>query len=377
MTMATGSLSEYIRLIKAHLPIALIDTAQWDSILGISDILPSAMTTFFGFECRLGNAEAKADFLLCADASEAGRRVLAANAYNIDLPKTLFHHPVWQHIRLFSTNWESEASVLYDRIRNVWLEFDTATPTDSMIPVPSCFVAPEPIFVTPALQQDHPHAAIWDIALPLLLGHELAQATKQNLIQCIAQLPEHAYIFQIGLMLARESDTVRLCIRDIPPQALVTYLQGLNWPGNLDRLNALLTEITPMVDRIDLDIDVSDILHPKIGLECYLFKQPKFDDRWNNFLDYLVLQGHCLLQKRQALIEYPGYIRQKLAPDLWPSDMRKLGGLLGTGYEWVVFKGLHHIKLVYQADELKEAKAYLYSSRSLISSIVKEPQQEQ
>lgn len=372
MTKATGALSEYIRLIQAHLPIALIDEAQWSKILAISDIIPSAVTTFFGFECRLGVADAKADFLFCADATEAGRRVLAANSYGIDLPQKLLDHPVWQNLHRFSTNWESEASVLHKQVRNVWLEFDTATFSSDSIPVPSCFFGPEPMFATPALHHKHPHAAIWEVALPLLLGRQLPQPIEQSLLRCLENLPENAYIFQIGLMLARKCDTVRLCIRNIAPDAIIDYLMGLNWCGNLQTLQALLKNVAAVTDRIDLDIDVSDRIHPKIGLECYLLKQPKFDDRWNTFLNALVLQGHCLLQKRQALLEYPGYIRQRMASTFWPSDIRKLGGLLGPSYEWVIFKGLHHIKLVYQDAQVKEAKAYLYTSRSLVSSVVKE-----
>jgi hypothetical protein len=200
--------------------------------------------------------------------------------------------------------------------------------------------------------------------------------TRQILMSCIEYLPEKAYIFQVGLMLARNSDAVRICIRDIAPHDIVNYLSRLNWTGHSEKLMELLNEVSQFTDRIDLDIDITDRIHPKIGLECYLHKQPKFDDRWNAFFNYLVMQGHCILQKYQALWEYPGYIRQKTASKLWPSDMRKLGGLLGSNYEWVIFKGIHHIKLVYQEDRVHEAKAYLYTSRSLISSIVKAPEQD-
>lgn len=375
MAMITSGLSEYIYLIKEHLPSALIDNSQWEKIVKVGDIIPSAATTFFGFESRLGVLEAKADFLFCADATEAGRRVLAANAYGIDLPKVLFDHPVWQNLRRFSTNWDSEASVLHEQVRNIWLEFDTATDDPETIPIPSCFFGPEAIFSTPALAQNHPYAYVWEAAIPLLLGRDLPNITQQILMSCIEYLPEKAYIFQVGLMLARNSDAVRICVRDIAPHDVVSYLKRLNWSGNSEKLMVLLNEVSQFTDRIDLDIDITDRVHPKIGLECYLHKQPKFDDRWNDFFNYLVMQGHCVLQKYQALWEYPGYIRQKMASKLWPSGMRKLGGLLGSNYEWVIFKGIHHIKLVYQEDHVHEAKAYLYTSRSLISSIVKEPEQ--
>jgi hypothetical protein len=376
MVTATGSLSDYLRLIQKYTPIALIDESQWDSILEIGDLMPSSITNFFGFECRLGTPEARADFLFCSEAAAAGRRVLAANAYDIDLPKVLLQQPVWQNLRQFSTNWESPASVLHSKVHNVWLEFDTATPSQEPYPVPSCFFGPEPLFAYPAQQDQHPADWVWSSALPLLLGRQLPLAVEANLLQCIEHLPSHAYIFQIGLMLARNWDGVRLCIRDIAPDDIINYLSQLNWSGKVEPLQQLLQEVAEMTDRIDLDIDVSDRIQPKIGLECYLKKQPKFDDRWGVLLDTLVLQGKCSVQKRQALMQYAGYIREQMEPERWPSSMRKLRGLLGPNYEWIIFKGIHHLKLVYHTSQVTEAKAYLYVCRSLISNIVQSLEQE-
>jgi hypothetical protein len=370
MVIATGSLTDYLTLMEAHLPTALIDAAQWEEIRAIGQFFPSAITTFFGFECRLGVADAKADFLFCADAAEAGRRVLAANAYGIDLPETLFAHPVWQNLRQFSTNWESEASPLYDQVQNIWLEFDTAEQLDTVLPVPSCFFAPTPLFRSTVIEGVHPYGWVWQRALPLMLGRDLPSAIETMLLRCLAHLPEEAYVFQIGVMLARQSDAVRLCIRNISPQDVVPYLLHLHWSGNAEGLHGVLNDIAAFTDRVDLDIDIGDRLFPKIGLECYLHKQPRFEDRWHTLLDWLVLQGHCSLPKRQALLEYPGYIRERTDPRLWPDSLRKLTGLLGPNYESVVFKGLHHIKLVYQDAKVHEAKAYLYTSRSLISNLI-------
>jgi hypothetical protein len=367
MVMVPDSLVSYLQLMKLHTPVELIDLEQWDRISSIGLAIPSAATTFFGFECRLGQPDAKADLLLCADATEAGRRVLAANAYSIDLPQELMQHPVWQNVRHFSTNWESEVSVLYEQVRNIWLEFDVAESEMGEIPVPSAFFGPEPLFATPdATEEEHPYAWVWQQALPLLWGRSVSQPIVQNLIRCFAALPENAYVFQIGLMLAREWDGVRLCIRDISPAGILEFLSSVEWQGDINVLRDRLIELSDMLDRIDLDIDISDRVLPKIGLECYLRQQPKFESRWTTFLDSLLLQGLCLPQKYQSLMNYPGFIRKRMNPELWPTKLDKLSMLLGASHEWVIFKGLHHIKLVYQEASFKEAKAYLYVSRSLV-----------
>jgi hypothetical protein len=372
MNIATNALTDYLKLIQSHTPNTLIDAAQWRKIETIAQIFPSAVTTFFGFECRLAEPEAKADFLLCADASEAGRRVLATNAYGIDLPKELFQNPVWQQVREFSTNWESEASPLYNNVRNVWLEFDIAKASShpQPFPIPSAFFGPEPLFATPQ-DNPHPYTWVWQHALPLLLGRPVPIAVCTSLIRCFEYLPKQAYVFQIGLMLARQVDTVRLCIRDIAPDHIIPYLINLGWVGNAASLHQTLSDLSQMTDRIDLDIDVNDGILSKIGLECYWLRQPKFEARWEVFLDALVKQGLCLPEKEQALLAYPGYIREKTHPEVFPSHARKLSGLLGAAYEWVVFTGLHHIKLVYHNDRIQEAKSYLYVSRSLVSNIIK------
>ncbi|AFY58618.1 hypothetical protein Riv7116_6269 [Rivularia sp. PCC 7116] len=363
--IVTNSLTDYLSLLNSFVPRELIAESEWRKFNHIGNILPSALTTFFGFESRLGIPEAHGDFLICADAHEAGRRVLAANSYDIDLPTELLHHPVWMNIRKFSTNWESEASPLYDKITNVWLEFDVGNETKDL-PVPSCFFGPKNLYNTPAVDSEHPYKWIWENALPLLLGRSFPKSVENNIVKCFAALPENAYVFQVGLMLAREWDGVRLCIRNISPEKIIDYLKSLDWQGDLNNLQLQLNNISPLVDRIDLDIDVTEGLGDKIGLECYLNKQPQFEKRWSLFLDNLLLKGLCFPKKQQALLTYPGYIQEKMNPSLWPLSLRKISKILGDSYEWVIFKGIHHIKLNYCDAEIKEAKAYLYVSRSLI-----------
>ena len=118
--ISTNSLNDYLYLLEKFVPQELIAVEEWAKINRIGKILPSGLTTFFGFESRLGIAEARGDFLICADAVEAGRRVLAANSYDIDLPDELLNNPVWMNIRKLSTNRESEDSPHYEKVSNVW-----------------------------------------------------------------------------------------------------------------------------------------------------------------------------------------------------------------------------------------------------------------
>lgn len=356
---SNNSLTNYLELIKPKVDANLIAPQYWQSIETVAGVLPSAVTTFFGFECRLGIEEAHADFLICADAEEAGREILANRESAIALPTALYAHPVWQQIRDFSQQWNNPSSPLYNRVNNIWLEFDIDRPSVG-IPVPSCFFAPQPIYADSDSQ--------WtiDTALKLLQNRAVPEVIASKLSSCFELLPDDAYVFQIGVMLARKSDLARICIRNITPEQIPAYLTKIGWSGSVDKLQETLSELSKYAARIDLDIDVGESVLPKIGLECYLDRQPQFEPKWQLFLDYLVDLGFCTEQKRDSLLAYTGYIRGNQNPQLLPSNLERISNLVSPGCEGVFFKGLHHIKVTYQDAQPLEAKAYLYVSQQLI-----------
>lgn len=371
MNVIKNPLSDYLAILAPHIPEQLISQKSINNIKHIAQVIPSGITTFFGFECQLGIQNPQADFLICVDASESGRRILAEDDYIIKLPDFLMQHHIWNRIYDFSKSWNNQTSPLYEKVNNIWLEFDVDD-THPDIPVPSCFFGPELIYApeqtysnTPV--QLYPHRWISQIALKLLLKQDLPSAIEHQLFKCFNLLPKNAYVFQIGVMLARKSDAVRICIRNISPQQILNYLEQLNWPGAIDKLRIFLNELSTLVTRIDLDLDVGESISPKIGLECYFEKQPNQEPKWYLFLDYLVATGLCIPEKRDALLEYPGYIRENSHQDVFPSNMLKLSSLMGPQYEWVFLRGLHHVKVVFQSSTPLQSKAYLYASNHLLA----------
>ena len=164
-------------------------------------------------------------------------------------------------------------------------------------------------------------------------------------------------------MLARQTDALRLCIRDIAPAQIPNYLAKIGWPGSTTDLSDLVERLSGFVDSIRLDIDVSDRVHPKLGLECYMADklQPATEPRWAVFLEDLVEGGLCRPAKRDGLLAYTGFLRQRDYGDLWPEYLQDISALLGNGLsENILFKGLHHIKVVYQPEQPLAAKAYLH-----------------
>ena len=244
----------------------------------------------------------------------------------------------------------------------MWLEFDIE-PTPASTPIPSVFFGLLPA----ATSAKNNCAWVTNSALPLLLNRPVSDQVKENVDRAFSTLPTSAHVFQVGLMLSRQTDAVRLCIRNLQPNEIIPWLQQMGWSGdtnNLDNLTQLLTKLEPLVDRIDLDIDVGESIYPKIGLECYLFHQPSLELKWAVFLEYLVELELCTAEKQQKLLNYPGYVRNCSSKS---EQKLKLEQLLGSKQETVFFQGLHHIKLSYQSNRVTEAKAYLYVSRLKIN----------
>lgn len=52
--MIKNSLNDYINLIRPTISTDIIDENNWQNISKVAQYLPSALTTFFGFESRLG-----------------------------------------------------------------------------------------------------------------------------------------------------------------------------------------------------------------------------------------------------------------------------------------------------------------------------------
>lgn len=357
----TGTLAATLQLINPVLPSTLVSAEGAGRIKALAQYLPGAVTAFFGFECHLGDETPLADFLLAVTATEGGRDILTGGNPVAGLPPLLQAQPIWQRLVNFCRCWADPGSPLARQIHNLWLEFDVAAQVPD-VTTPNCFFGL-------CLRAGEAGGWINGTALPLLRGEPLPALVEQKLLTAFEVLPEGAYVFQIGLMLARPVEAVRLCIRDIAPAQIPAYLSRLGWPGEVDHLAELITMLSQRVDRIDLDLDVGATILPKIGLECYFNHQaqPKFEPRWQAFLDLLVDQGLCQPAKREGLLAYPGYIRERANAALWPPHLRPTSSFLGERYEGIFFKGLHHIKIVYQPEKPLEAKAYLYVGQSWLS----------
>ena len=285
MAMANipDTLANYLVAATA-IPISpdLIGPASIESILPIAAQLPGAITSFFGFECPLGSDEPRADFLVSVKTE--GRPILAGLSQERRLPADFKIHPVWERVAQFASLWADPQSALHGRVHNMWLEFDIHD-SPPAIPVPSVFFGALDGILCANAGSDW----LTEAALPALQPG-LDSGTLRSVGRCIACLPSGAWIFQVGLMLARPAQVARLCIRGIAPAEVTGFLQAGGWQGPAVEVQALLDRFAPYSQRVDLDIDVATDLRPKIGLECYPEPFPAGRAR---LIDSMEEQGLC------------------------------------------------------------------------------------
>jgi len=351
------SFADYLRPIAPALPPQLISPAAYANILTIAAHLPPAFACgLAGFECRLGEVQAAADFIPCATAAYGGRTALArfdpplsALAGGIDLRR--------QHIQTFAQHWADPTSPLYQRIDNVWLEFDLVGRPDVGL-VPSILFGLQP--PDPAASATTDLAIILEAA-HLLNGRPLAAPVIQRLTACMAALPETGSVAFVGVMLGRATTAVRLVLSGLSFAQIQHYVPHVGWPGTVHQVQTAVARATAFSDFAWLHLDVGATVGPRLGVEHHFYgaAQPRQEPRWAAFLTHLVGQGQCTAAKQQALLAYVGRAPYEPAPLHWPADLRLVGDLFGPlGFTEQV-RALHNIKLVYHPCRAAEAKAYL------------------
>lgn len=325
----------------------LISPQNRSEILRVAALLPAAASEFFGFECRLADANPSADFLACIDANDGQRE-----AWLTALP-VVAGDPAWQRLAEFVRSWCDPSSVTHTTVNNMWVEFDLA---GGAAPLPSVFFGSRDLGQAQADGTAHAWhlSALRQLAVPGFPTEQL------NLVgRCLAALPTEARLFQTGVMLSRAEPILRLCFRKLKPSEIPSYLGAIGWCGDQRGLSSLIREVAPLIDDIYLDIDVDVGVRPKIGLECYIDDNARLSERLLAFLANLETRGLCTPKRARALWAWYGLTHERWCRERWPPDLAGRDDRPGNHYSGAFLRTLHHIKLVYDPPAPLEAKAYL------------------
>jgi hypothetical protein len=342
------SLENSIRAIAPYLPEELVPPGAVERIASVAHYFPDGLSSQFGFECRLGPTTPVVDFVLLVAREKGGREILAGTHPHINLPQDLRMHPVWRRVRDFSVGWTDPGSPIYRNVYGVWIELDLEGPGTS-VPVPGIFFhvgdLPLPAAVPPApsLNLDEDYSWVIETAIPLLRGARLSATVEERLAACLKLSPACGQVLQVGLFPGRQIEGIRLFLHVRSQEHLLTYLEAVGWVGPSEELTATVGRLFQLGDFVYLNLDVGERVYPKIGIECHFrgVAQPPMEPRWPSLLAHLVEHGLCTPEKKEALLGFPGASFQRLI------------------YERVFYRGLHHIKVVYQPGRPTEAKAYI------------------
>lgn len=359
------SVADYVRAVAPSVPPELVAPQSVAAVEAVGTLLPAAMTSHYGFECRLGVAEASADFSLMTSVENLGRDILNGRHPTVPPPTALTNNPRWARMRAFSAEWADPTSPLYDCADYICFEFDVADGNGATAPN-NFFGQRYGKWLGDDARAAEPRAAraraSLERGLALLAGGSLAPTIAGTLRDCCTALPASAAVFQAGVMGARTPAPVRLQLNSISRQEFLAFLDRLGWDGPFADLDSLMTDLSRFVDDIAPGVDLlGDGIGPKIGLECYIRDDgmASADGRWPIFLDDLVALGWCQAAKRDALLAYPGIVRQHADTPDWPLNLARSASLFGHHAIPVLVRYIHHIKIVFQNARTIEAKGYI------------------
>lgn len=318
-----------------YLDSRLVPACVFTSVSALARTLPNFSAAFL--ECRLGQNQPQVDF--------AVRLPIRSHPQN---PRPPAAGEEWAVCLDAYYQWLAENSLLPEDVGHTGLEFDIHDPTESML-TPSVFFS----FKSNVSNRHN----LLGVTCKVLNG-QLREEFASLLAHCIDCLPEQAYVTYVGFMPSRARDTVRV-IASLGPDQIFKYLEKIGWPGPWEPLELLLPELSDLSDFVSLSFDVGETVKSRIGLECFLSRQPKYDHRWSLLLDRLVDFDLCCSGKRDALLSWPGYTYERHAlseaisatgNSSWNNPFLNSGALI---------REISHLKVLFSPDSHLEAKAYL------------------
>lgn len=334
--------------LEPHFPEALMSPESLPRLRKVANLFPIFAVDFFGFECRLGKeGPGLADCAL--NLTPDGARLLAGrHPTSLASLATEGQNGSWSRLRSFYQEWGDTRQPPYADAGCTWLEFDTSAGAP----------APNLLFGYWPRQTESRRSPEWlaDTILPLLLGGPVSPRLRHNLLHCLEARPPETGDFQVGFMLSRPLQVVRLCLFDLPAGEVAPYLERIGWGGSQDELGRWLETFRPHADFLGLHLDIGEAVYPHIGIEpnydagCWT-RQPQTEPRWHGQFEELLRLGLMTPEQQRALLGWTGHQRM----------------LLG-GQDVLLLRGLSHTKIVLRPGSPPLAKIYFGISHRFLDA---------
>jgi hypothetical protein len=347
------SFERIVDLVRPKIAQTLVSSENFEQIRRVASYLPIRVASYLGFETKLSSDQAHADF--------------AFNLSNDGLDWISRTDSPWPRIRQFCTLWGESGEPPYSDGSRVWLEFDVSNGLREELE-PSLFFAlcdPQSYRRSAPRKSNRSTEWICHTLIPTTWGRLVSPSLEQNFLHALEVFPDDVDFLQIGLMLARDIQALRLCFFKIPPQEVFPFLHSVGWSGNEGRLSQILERYSPFFDSLCLHLDIGESIFPTLGVELFYTReknpedsQPPQETRWKLFFDRLVDDGLCLPSKGDALLNWPSR-----TPFKFPL-MKNLIAAVETPHalsvlpDGTLVTGLGHVKFSLSPTGETRAKAY-------------------
>ena len=337
---------------------SLIGGPEWERILACAEQLPITMGALpFGFELPLQSCRPEADFgvsLASGTATAAFFEQRARRNKSDEVARAI--------TKLFGQMDEEDSSLREIAGRKLMLEYDIGSAKEKERSMPGMFLRPGERPILGACGQANDVVAVVD-ALVSCVGWELKDAERKHVERAYLAQPEDTRMDSFGIFPSR-SRSIRLAIMGFKSrQELGSYLGNLGWPGQFQAVESVIARISERVNivRTGVNVDIAEPgVGPTLGLTLIVKQRYTKDSRywldgltdWDPFLNALGHEDLVVPDKLAALAD-------------WVSKPKTLFGKSG---QFILLRGIHHIKLVISDDQLKEAKAYVFLVLSAAAS---------
>lgn len=238
---------------RAALPEELVPPGSWQKLTpGIGPFLRITPKLVL-FEIRFARNDPTVDMSFLVSGSDSIGNWIAGS--NERVPERGVH-PGMRKLQSFFTLWQNTGTLYHQRIKDVWLEFDSAG-NESTIRAPGVWID----------VRDHCDAQFIVELLSLFHENGLPSPAMRLLRNSIAHVPRDGWIPCIGVLLSREPCELRLTACSHSSQWVRPFLGLLGMDVGENRMRALfalLSCIEESGDDVIVGLQIS--LYPRIHL---------------------------------------------------------------------------------------------------------------
>ena len=345
-----GTMGDLLLHFRNKISPVLIGDHQWELILERARKFPIVVGALpFGFELPLHEHQPIADFGVSLESGTSTRTLFQERSQTDGTEETA------KAVGRLFEQMNAKPSPLREIVGcKMMLEYDIGSAPEGEYPHPGIFMRPgeRPIFGAGNQVDD---VSLVADALFSCVGWEKNDVQWKKLQEVYLAQPQDTRLDAFGIFPAR-SRNIRLAIMGFKTrQDIHSYLEKSHWPGDFSGADSVLARFMERVKVVGIGVYLDlqeDGLSPDLGLTLIVRQRYTKESRywldgmtdWDPLLQAL---GHEDLVAPEKLAELANWVSK-------PTTLYAKSG------QFVLLRGIHHIKLVFSENQLQKVKAYVF-----------------